>query len=140
MSGDNNARAEVGKFGEKAAAAYLRKKGYRIVGQNERAGRKEIDLVAGKRDLLVFIEVKTRTKNEQNEIIYGSAASAVTEKKQSFLRSAARSYLSRHPSDKRIRFDVIEVYVTPRPRGVFGRLFRLAPYAVHTVSQIENAF
>ena len=53
-------RQNLGALGEEAAAALLRKGGYRIVAQNHRCRRGEVDLVAERGELLVFVEVRTR--------------------------------------------------------------------------------
>lgn len=50
----------VGSWGENLARSFLLKRGYIIIGQNERLGHKEIDLIATKGPETVFIEVKTR--------------------------------------------------------------------------------
>lgn len=57
----NRARAERrGRRGETLAAWYLRLKGYRIVARRKRTPRGEVDLVAKRRGIIVFVEVKTR--------------------------------------------------------------------------------
>ena len=50
----------LGAAGEKAAAKYLRRRGYRIVARNYRCRGGEIDLIALDADTIVFVEVKTR--------------------------------------------------------------------------------
>ena len=56
----NTTTVEIGKRGELLAAIHLKKAGYKILCQNFRARRCEIDLVAYKDGCLVFVEVKTR--------------------------------------------------------------------------------
>lgn len=57
----NRARAErSGRRGERLAAWYLRLKGYRILARRQRTPRGEVDLVAKRGRLIVFVEVKTR--------------------------------------------------------------------------------
>ncbi len=102
-------KRECANFGEDEASALLKKKGYKILERNkvERAG--EIDIIACDDEYIVFVEVKTR-KNGVANPYEPRAASSVTPEKQRRLISAARGYLGRRPAEKRIRFDVIEVY------------------------------
>lgn len=95
----------MGRVGEKKAAKYLKKKGYKILEKNYRTQVGEMDIIAEKDGETVFIEVKTRTTDE-----FGSAAEAVNLKKQERYRSAAAGYLIRkNKTDAPCRFDVIEV-------------------------------
>ncbi len=84
----------------------MKSKGYRILGRRVRVGdRDELDLVARDRDVLVFVEVKTR-KNED----FGRPLSSVDRKKRHALSRAAVRYLKalRSPCVC-FRFDVVEV-------------------------------
>ena len=49
--------------GEELASEYLKKKGYKIINRNFRKGYGEIDIIAIKNNILVFVEVKTKTSN-----------------------------------------------------------------------------
>lgn len=103
-----------GDFGEKAAARYLRLRFYRILDRNYRAGGAEIDIVAKRRGVLVFAEVKTRRLAVENETRLTRPAAAVTREKQEHIVRAARFWLSRHPfHDLPVRFDVIEILLAP---------------------------
>lgn len=94
-----------GKLAEGQAARFLKKSGYKILCRNYRSRFGEIDLVAEKGEILVFVEVKKRAENS-----FGSALDAVTSEKQKKIIKTARHYLSRTPSDEKfIRFDVITV-------------------------------
>ena len=115
---------ELGAFGEKKAANYLRLHGYRIVDTNCRYRQGEIDIVAQKRDYIVFVEVKLR-KNKD----YGEAREFVTPAKQKRVIIAAQLWLHQHETDKQPRFDVIEVYA---PEGTSSRKV--------IINHIENAF
>ena len=96
----------LGRIGEKKAAKFLRKKGYKILERNYTNKIGEVDLIALYGDLLVFIEVKTRSN-----VIYGNPADAVDYNKQRKYVLMAEGYLMINPSyrDKCVRFDVIEV-------------------------------
>lgn len=94
----------LGKKGEMLAARYLLDKGYAILEYNWRSGHKEIDLIAKERDVLVFVEVKSRATEA-----FGSAVDAVTPAKISRLISAAEVYVQKNEIDSPFRFDVITV-------------------------------
>ena len=96
--------------GEALAAAYLRKKHYRIVASGYRSRFGEIDLIAENRKYLVFVEVKLR-KNDR----FASAMEYVDYRKQNRIRTTAQVYLSENPTDLQPRFDVIEIYA---PQGL----------------------
>lgn len=115
---------ELGAFGEKKAANYLRLHGYRIVDTNCRYRQGEIDIIAQKRDYIVFVEVKLRKNNS-----YGEAREFVTPAKQQRVIIAAQLWLQQHETDKQPRFDVIEVYA---PEGTNSRKV--------IINHIENAF
>ncbi len=99
-------RRKLGLEGEDRAAEYLEAKGYRIVARNVRADRVEIDLVARKGSLLVFVEVKARHGTS-----HGLAAEAVDARKQRRLRRGAWAWLETDPEAARgtrgRRFDVV---------------------------------
>jgi Predicted endonuclease distantly related to archaeal Holliday junction resolvase len=60
----DSAKIQTGKDGEKIAADFLKKNGYRIIEANFRCAIGEIDIIAREKDSLVFIEVKTRKSRE----------------------------------------------------------------------------
>ena len=57
-------RLKLGREGEDAAEAYLKKKGYRIVEKNFRCKLGEIDIIAELGGVVVFIEVKARADHQ----------------------------------------------------------------------------
>ncbi|MDO4564591.1 MAG: YraN family protein [Clostridia bacterium] len=100
---------DVGKKGERLAERYLRRKGYRILERNYRAGRHEIDIIAfdKKGNCIAFVEVKARSDSG-----FGLPCEAVGAQKQRFLRLAAETYLKRNADgDTAARFDIVEVYL-----------------------------
>ena len=102
--------AVVGEWGENLAVAFLKEKGYVILGRNVRPDRRdEIDVVVRTKNTLVFVEVKTRSCED-----FGSPASAVDKDKRHVLNRAAAAYLrkAKYP-DLFYRFDVIEVVGQP---------------------------
>ena len=81
-------RRALGIAGESAACAHLERNGYRILARNARADRVELDIVAERAGVLVFVEVKTRRSAE-----CGSAAEAVDPRKQARLARGAAAWL-----------------------------------------------
>ncbi len=104
-------RRITGNFGEKQAAKYLRRHGYRILERNYVAKDAEIDLIAKTEETTVFVEVKTRREGHSHPC-EPRPASAVTPEKQRKLIAAARAYVRRARPDTRLRFDVVEVILT----------------------------
>ena len=98
----------LGQHGEAEAYFYLRRRGYRFVATNFRVAhdRGEIDLIGWDRDVLCFIEVKTRTDDS-----FAPPSTAVTKEKQKHILSVAKAYLRRLPGGVRppCRFDVVSV-------------------------------
>ncbi|MBI2121207.1 MAG: YraN family protein [Candidatus Wildermuthbacteria bacterium] len=81
---------EVGRRGEEIARIFLEERGYRIVKQNDKNRFGEIDIIALKNGVLVFVEVRTKS-NEQ----FGTPEDTITRKKRSTLRKNALSYTAR---------------------------------------------
>jgi putative endonuclease len=103
-------RQITGAGGEKAAAKYLRRHGYKVLLRNFRSGKAEVDIVARDKDWLVFVEVKTRETEE-----FGVPSEAVDREKQRNLSKAALDYLRLLGNPKiHFRFDVVEVV---QPKG-----------------------
>ena len=100
----------LGAWGESLAAAYLRKKGYKLLDYSYRCRYGEIDLIARKGRVLAFVEVKLRTSDR-----FAQASEYVDFNKQTKLRTTASMYLIRSPSKLQPRFDVIEIYA---PEGM----------------------
>ena len=98
---------ELGKLGEDLAAEYLIKKGYQILERNWRSGHKEIDIIAQKDDILVIVEVKTRTSDD-----YGEPNIAVDKHKQRMLIWAADAYVRYKNLNVDVRFDIISIVFT----------------------------
>ena len=99
----------TGNFGEGEAARLLKKKGYKILAKNHVEGDGEIDIIAADSEFTVFVEVKTRKYGVDNPV-EPRAASSVTPEKRRRIIKAAKTYLAYNPTDKKVRFDVIEVY------------------------------
>ncbi len=97
---------KVGVWGEIFAARYLRDNGFKILTSNYVCRFGELDLVAEKRGVICFVEVKTR--NVKTDI---RPMEAVDEGKRERLEMAAKSFLSYTKTEGEMRFDVCEVYL-----------------------------
>lgn len=114
---------QTGRRGEEHAYFYLRKLGYVMVARNFRSPRRrgEIDLIGWDRDMLCFIEVKTRTTHDVKP-----AEAAVDRDKQRDLAAVAREYLRLMPPSCQWRFDVVSVYYGNQSSQPQFELFRNA--------------
>lgn len=113
--------ADIGRYGEDKAAEYLLQNGYKILARNYRVRGGEMDIVAFRRGVLAFIEVKTRTGDA-----FGTPAQAVDEEKIKRFNKARRDLTDNYLKNSRIpvqyrfftlnrkvytlRNDIIEVY------------------------------
>ena len=96
----------LGDAGENFAANYLESHGYKIITKNFRVRSAEIDIVAEIDDVIIFVEVKTRSSTK-----HGLPAEAVNFRKQQKIIEAASVFLQDEKYfDKACRFDVIEIY------------------------------
>ena len=100
-----NRSQKFGKKGENIAAKALRKRGYRILEKNYRAPMGEIDIIAKDKDVIVFVEVKTRSSDS-----YGDPKLSINRKKQIKISMSALDYLKKNKkSDAKARFDVVAI-------------------------------
>ena len=106
----------IGNIGEKEAAKFLHRNGYRILERNYTANGAEIDIIATKENVTAFVEVKTRNIKHLGEK-EARPASSVTPEKQRKIIKVANYYRSHIKPETRFRFDVVEVYVED---GSFG--------------------
>jgi putative endonuclease len=103
----------AGLSAESRAAAFLIAKGFRILARRWKSPVGEIDIVARRRRLLVFVEVKARDNLED-------AAWSVTPRQRARIAAAAEAWLARYP-DARIedmRFDAVLVAPGRIPRHI----------------------
>ena len=101
----SEARQSLGRWGEQAAAAYLKKAGLKIDAFNVRTPVGEIDLVARKGRTRIFVEVKTRRSRS-----CGSPQEAVGTRKQRQIIRASQWYLAENSAENSaVRFDVVAV-------------------------------
>lgn len=112
------ARQVAFRFGisaESRAAAFLVAKGFRIMARRWRSPVGELDIVARRRHLLVFVEVKARHTLDD-------AAEAVTERQRARIIAAAEAWLATYPdaSITDMRFDAVLVAPRAMPRHIQG--------------------
>lgn len=96
--------AETGQAGERAAAAWLRERGYAIRALNWRTGRYELDIVAERCGVLHFVEVKTRRAGSLT-----APEAAATPAKFRALVQAAQHYLTLDGWPGEVQFDLAAV-------------------------------
>ncbi len=96
---------DLGKIGEKLAVEYLQKNGYEILETNWTFQKAEIDIIVQKDNILVIVEVKTRTS-----IDFGLPQDFVKPKKIQFLVKAANEYIISNDLDLEIRFDIVAIF------------------------------
>jgi putative endonuclease len=93
----------IGRWGEQAAADFLCQHGYEITGRNVRTPYGEIDLVARKDGITIFVEVKARIGSS-----FGPPEVAVTPRKQAHMLACADYYAQQNGIDH-WQIDVIAV-------------------------------
>lgn len=93
---------KVGEWGERVALDYFLRKGYAIVAKNDVEGIRgnEIDLVVSKGSRIIFVEIKTRTSDNDDPIF------SITKKKQANILRAGIAYLHSHPTPLEPQFDL----------------------------------
>ncbi|MGE0491261.1 MAG: YraN family protein [Vulcanimicrobiota bacterium] len=99
-------RQELGDRGEEAAVSLLKNKGMRILERNFRTRYGEIDIIASCQQIMIFVEVKTRSSHS-----FGLPQEAVEGRKQARLRKLASAYMARLDWQGECRFDVVAVSV-----------------------------
>lgn len=95
----------TGKQGETLAVLFLENKGYKILARNFKTKFGEIDIIAKDKDVIVFVEVKSRST-----LAFGRPIEAINIHKQRKIRQVAEYYLMiSNQSYNDCRFDVIEI-------------------------------
>lgn len=106
---------QTGLSAESKASAYLIAKGYRILARRFRTPYGEIDIVARRRGLLAFVEVKARPSLDD-------AAYSVTPQQQQRIIAAAQAWLMTHPEHAEfdMRFDAILIAPKHLPKHLMA--------------------
>ncbi len=101
-------KGDVGLRGENAAVRYLKGRGYKILDRNVRSGRNEIDIVCRDKDTLIFVEVRSRARQDEF-----TPEDSIGPAKQRHVRNAVLYYLNQHyDPETYYRIDVIAVTIT----------------------------
>ncbi|MHB8882137.1 MAG: YraN family protein [Thermodesulfovibrionales bacterium] len=95
---------KLGRDGEEAALAFLKKAGFTILDINYKTVFGEVDIIGRDRGVTVFIEVKARSS-----IAFGHPFEAVTKKKQERLKRLALFYMKQKKKELPLRFDVLSI-------------------------------
>ncbi len=96
---------DIGNKGEELAVNYLLAHNYTILERNWRYRKAEIDIIARKDDLLIIVEVKTRSS-----LAFGNPEKYVTQKKIKRLVEATDAYVNALNLDLEVRFDIISIH------------------------------
>lgn len=95
---------DLGKKGEITAINYLLRKGYTIIEKNYRYLKAEIDIIAEKEDILIAVEVKTRSSN-----YFGNPEDFINSKKIQLMVHAMDNYIVSNNIDITVQFDIISI-------------------------------
>lgn len=106
-------KTETGRIGENLAAEFLVSKGFKVVARNYRWQHREIDLIAQRKNWLIFVEVKTRGSNA-----FGEPESFVSNDQRNAIYQAAEQYIFANNWQGNIRFDIVSVKNGDRPEIV----------------------
>ncbi|MFH1187782.1 MAG: YraN family protein, partial [bacterium] len=100
-----NKKQKIGLYGEELAEKFFLKKGYKILDKRFQTRFGEIDLVISKDEIIVFVEVKTRTTN-----IFGSPEESINYYKIKKMKIAATQYVQKNNiKDKNLRLDCLAI-------------------------------
>jgi putative endonuclease len=116
-------RKKLGSKGEKLAAKFLKRKGYRIVHRNYRCRLGEIDIIAKQDDTIIFVEVRTKQTDE-----FGAPQYSITAAKKGHISKVALWYIKENKLiNQSCRFDVVAITFSENSRKP-------------DIEHIENAF
>ncbi|MHA4737392.1 YraN family protein [Dyadobacter sp. MSC1_007] len=99
---------DLGRWGESTAASFLLERGYQIIAKNYRSWQAEIDLIAQKGKMLIFVEVKTRSGTA-----FGMPEEFVNAAKAKLVMRAAENYIFDTDWNFDVRFDIISIIILP---------------------------
>jgi len=100
-----NANKSLGNWGENKASSFLKDQGFTILQKNLSYPFGEVDIIASKKNILYFVEVKTRTCDK-----YGSGAELITQRKIERIKKVAETYIHEHSLDTEVRVALISIY------------------------------
>lgn len=97
-------RRQTGMFGEELVAKELTRQGYKILDRNWRTQAGELDIIAEKKGILYFVEVRTKSSAS-----FGTPAESITLHKQAKLNTMALLYLQAHGGERECEFIIASV-------------------------------
>ena len=100
-------KIKLGNKGEEIAINFLKEKGFKILDKNWRYKKSEIDIIIYQKNILIFVEVKTRKSD-----YFSRPEESITPKKINLYQEAAEAYLEQHKLENEVRFDVISIIHT----------------------------
>lgn len=102
---------QKGDFGEKIACDFLEKKGFKVIETNYQKKSGEIDIIAERKNIIHFIEVKTRSESSIPK--YGLPEDAVGRVKQKKIVRTAQFYLfeKKYADDISWQIDIISIII-----------------------------
>lgn len=100
----NTPHLTLGRRGEDLAVTYLKQIGHKILARNWRHKRAEIDIISEMEEIVIFVEVKTRSST-----LFGYPEAKVTERKRQLMQQAALAYMTQNNSLLEWRFDIIAI-------------------------------
>lgn len=98
---------DLGRLGEVIGKRFLEEQGYEILDENWTHGKSEIDLIAYKDGLMVFVEIKSRSS-----VAFGQPEEFVNKAKQRQMELASLAYIEMMNHQNEIRFDIIGITFT----------------------------
>lgn len=99
-------RSQFGAYAEQLAVNFLTKRGYQLLERNYRKPWGELDVIAEKDNVIVFIEVKA---NWQAQAGFEPELRADWRKRQKVLRTARTYLLQKHLGEREWQIDIISV-------------------------------
>jgi putative endonuclease len=95
---------KIGKEGEAFALEWVKRNGYKVLHTNWRFGKKELDIVTLKDNMIIVFEVKTRLNDYWEE-----PKEAVRHRKQKNIIEAADAYVNHYDYDMEVQFDILSL-------------------------------
>ena len=114
---------DLGHRGERSAEKFLISSGYKILEKNWRYKKAELDLIAMDGEILVFIEVKTRSS-----LRHGQPYDSISSQKRILMMDAATRYMESIGHEWAIRFDVVSVILNDKEEVVTIHQDSFSPY------------
>lgn len=132
---NGNSKCEIGRHGESIAAKFLKRtKKYKIIARNWRYKQNEIDIIARDGEVLVFVEVKTRTSDELTAGYY-----SVTSRKKRVLARGCKAYLKyMKPKPKYFRFDIVVVKFCKKEENIVKHYSNVALFSKNFHAQTNE--